>query len=70
MVETRAEVKTFNVYAECLCGGKYNFTCVILDNNGTTDLSDDTLKYKHECDVCGDIKEFEKKYPYQEFMES
>jgi len=72
MMEKKKEVKAFNVYAECDCGGSYaqNEPFVVWNDNGTKgDLSDDTFDYSYICDSCEDIMISSILYPHQEFKE-
>jgi hypothetical protein len=72
IVERKKEVKTYNVYADCSCGGKYQRAedFIVWNNNDTiSDLSDDTFSYKYICDTCDDELITDIKYPFQEFIE-
>ena len=72
IVERKAEVKTFNVYADCSCGGIFERApdFIVWDNNNTVgDLSDDTFSYKYICIDCSEEIISDKKYPLQEFIE-
>jgi hypothetical protein len=62
MSEVSSEVKVVQTHYVCDCRRSY------YEPTGITDTKVTPALYQHRCGACGDVKVFEKIYPYIEYI--